>query len=119
MVGRVVVRQSLSGLMYLRTRTERLSKSLFSLVILVEYLFCCTLCSLLDLTDGSLQNYLGHSINAPTGRWQKNKDVHWYNRDVNGNAESKQEELRRIQEAEKEALAVALYVSRFLRTFTL
>lgn len=66
-----------------------------------------------------LQNYLGHSINAPTGRWQRNKDVHWYNRDVDDNAEWKQEELRRIKEAEKEALAVALYVSGFLRMHTL
>jgi len=66
-----------------------------------------------------LQNYLGHSINAPTGRWQKNKDVHWYNRDVNDNAEWKEEELRRIKEAEKEALSVALYVSRFLRMLML
>jgi len=58
--------------------------------------------------DKDRENYLGHSINAPTGRWQKNKDVHWYNRDVTMSAEEKEEELRCIREAENEALAVAL-----------
>ena len=56
------------------------------------------------------QNYLGHSINAPTGRWQKNKDVHWYVRDEDETASERQEELRKIKEAEAEALAAALYV---------
>ncbi|GJJ13010.1 hypothetical protein Clacol_007259 [Clathrus columnatus] len=51
---------------------------------------------------------VGHSINAPTGRWQKNKDVHWYNRDHNGSEEARREELRKVKEAEAEALAVAL-----------
>jgi len=58
--------------------------------------------------DKDRENYLGHSINAPTGRWQKNKDVHWYNRDAKSTAEEKEEELRSIREAEREALAVAL-----------
>lgn len=34
-------------------------------------------------------------------------------------AEEKEEELRCIKEAEKEALSVALYVSKFLRMFLL
>jgi hypothetical protein len=55
------------------------------------------------------QNYLGHSINAPTGRWQKNKDVHWYNRDANTTSDERAEEIRKIKEAEAEALSVALY----------
>jgi Multiple myeloma tumor-associated len=56
------------------------------------------------------QNYLGHSINAPTGRWQKNKDVHWYNRDLSQTEVEKAEEIRKIKEAEADALAVALCV---------
>jgi len=59
----------------------------------------------------SPQNYLGHSINAPTGRWQKRKDVHWYNRDLNSSQEERAEEIRKIKEAEAEALSVALYAS--------
>ncbi|KAI0266950.1 kinase phosphorylation protein-domain-containing protein [Gloeopeniophorella convolvens] len=58
--------------------------------------------------DKDRENYLGHSVNAPTGRWQKNKDVHWYNRDVKGSAEQRAEELRKIKEAEAEALSIAL-----------
>jgi len=58
--------------------------------------------------DKDRENYLGHSINAPTGRWQKNKDVHWYNRDVKESDSARAEEVRKIKEAEAEALAAAL-----------
>ncbi|KAF8320433.1 hypothetical protein DL93DRAFT_2052740, partial [Clavulina sp. PMI_390] len=59
--------------------------------------------------DKDRENYLGHSINAPTGRWQKNKDVHWYNREE-GEGDDKAEELRKIKQAEDDAMAVALCV---------
>ncbi|KAJ7086039.1 kinase phosphorylation protein-domain-containing protein [Mycena belliarum] len=58
--------------------------------------------------DKDRENYLGHSINAPTGRWQKNKDVHWYNRDLKQGDAERAEEIRKIKEAEADALAVAL-----------
>lgn len=56
----------------------------------------------------TLQHYLGHSINAPTGRWQKNKDVHWYNRDKVDTEAERAEEIRKVKEAEAEALSIAL-----------
>ena len=62
----------------------------------------------------SAQHYLGHSINAPTGRWQKNKDIHWYNRDAKGTQAERDEEIRKIKEAEAEAMSMALCVIRIL-----
>ncbi|KAF5370431.1 hypothetical protein D9615_009769 [Tricholomella constricta] len=58
--------------------------------------------------DKDRENYLGHSINAPTGRWQKNKDVHWYNRDQAQTQHERDEEIRKVKELEADALAVAL-----------
>ncbi|KAH9858988.1 kinase phosphorylation domain-containing protein [Lenzites betulinus] len=60
--------------------------------------------------DKDRENYLGHSINAPTGRWQKNKDIHWYSRDHEETEAERLEEIRKIKEAEAEAIAAALYV---------
>ncbi|KAG8810679.1 hypothetical protein FRC17_002837 [Serendipita sp. 399] len=58
--------------------------------------------------DKDREHYLGHSINAPTGRWQKNKDVHWYARDKKQSEDEKAAELAKIREAEREAMSVAL-----------
>ncbi|KAH9932500.1 kinase phosphorylation domain-containing protein, partial [Fomitopsis serialis] len=60
--------------------------------------------------DKDRENYLGHSINAPTGRWQKNKDIHWYNREARQTSAEREEEIRKIKETEAEALAAALCV---------
>jgi hypothetical protein len=46
--------------------------------------------------------------------WTQNKDIHWYARDedeASVAATKKAEEIRKIKEAEEDALAVALYVS--------
>lgn len=58
--------------------------------------------------DKDREHYLGHSINAPTGRWQKNKDIHWYGREESQTQAERDEEIRKVKEAEAEALAVAL-----------
>ncbi|KAL1896547.1 hypothetical protein Sste5346_004581 [Sporothrix stenoceras] len=68
------------------------------------------------------EHYLGHSIKAPVGRWQQGRDLTWYAKDGeggegesgdNGNGEdtaaaARRDELRRVKEAEEEAMALAL-----------
>ncbi|KAF3925016.1 hypothetical protein AA313_de0203772 [Arthrobotrys entomopaga] len=57
--------------------------------------------------------YLGVSVKAPTGRWQQNRDIQWYSRDKNDQAaidreKARAEEIRKIKEAENDALSAAL-----------
>lgn len=59
--------------------------------------------------DKDRENYLGHSLMAPVGRWQRNKDLTWYSKAGAGTAEDeRREEIRRIKEAEQDALSEAL-----------
>jgi len=63
-------------------------------------------------SDKDRENYLGHSLMAPVGRWQRNKDLTWYSKadssKVVSAEDERQEEIRRIKEAEQDALAAAL-----------
>ena len=72
-----------------------------------------------DVTSSShRENYLGHSLMAPVGRWQKGRDLSWYAKPDSENADDqdaairaaneRKEEIRRIKEAEQDALAKAL-----------
>ncbi|MCJ1480183.1 hypothetical protein MMC06_000337 [Schaereria dolodes] len=59
------------------------------------------------------ENYLGHSLMAPVGRWQKNKDLSWYAKGDDSKAAqdaaiARAKEIRRIKEAEQDALSAAL-----------
>lgn len=60
-------------------------------------------------TDKQRENYLGNSLMAPVGRWQKGRDLTWY---AKGRATcagpSREEELAAVREAEREALLAAL-----------
>jgi hypothetical protein len=63
--------------------------------------------------DTQRENYLGHSLMAPVGRWQKGKDLNWYAKgdqsaDAQTEAEKRKEEIRKIKEAEEDARLVAL-----------
>ncbi|RFU32230.1 hypothetical protein B7463_g4136, partial [Scytalidium lignicola] len=68
-------------------------------------------------TSQHRENYLGHSLMAPVGRWQKGKDLTWYakadDKNTGETAEEKhvrerKEEIKRIKEAEEDALSRAL-----------
>jgi hypothetical protein len=59
-------------------------------------------------TDKDRENYLGHSLMAPVGRWQKGKDLTWYVKDKGNGDRQKQAEMAAVKQREADAMAIAL-----------
>uniref|UniRef100_A0A023GBW2 Putative kinase phosphorylation protein n=1 Tax=Amblyomma triste TaxID=251400 RepID=A0A023GBW2_AMBTT len=59
--------------------------------------------------DKYRENYLGHSLRAPVGRWQKGKDLTWYAKEKTQAAStSRENEIAAAKKAEEEAMLAAL-----------
>ncbi len=66
--------------------------------------------------DKHRENYLGNSVRAPVGRWQNNRDIHWYTRDgaraaADDGGAARRRELDAVKAAEDDAMLVALYAA--------
>ncbi|KAG8443498.1 hypothetical protein GDO86_012048 [Hymenochirus boettgeri] len=60
-------------------------------------------------TDKQRENYLGNSLMAPVGRWQKGKDLTWYAKQKNEGVKlTREQEMAAVRQMEEEAMLAAL-----------
>ncbi|GLI70400.1 hypothetical protein VaNZ11_015184 [Volvox africanus] len=57
--------------------------------------------------DKDREYYLGHSVKALAGRWQKGRDVYWYTREKSGQ-DSIQDEIQAVKRREDELMMEAM-----------
>ncbi|ETV72444.1 hypothetical protein, variant 3 [Aphanomyces astaci] len=61
--------------------------------------------------DKYRENYLGHSLNAPVGRWVKGKDLTWYSKGKGGQSAVLAEEIALAKQRDEDRMNEALGIA--------